>query len=110
MNDISVNDTTPIKDYEIWNDKNLSFFVIPRHEPWIDDGILFDRKICDGIIDYTQKDNKIIEVYNLNADEIVTKYYDGWYPFLIKSSSLSVSSLLLFIFKFVKNIYLFLII
>tara|TARA_Y100001963_G_scaffold140284_1_gene207135 strand:+ start:1233 stop:2093 length:861 start_codon:yes stop_codon:yes gene_type:complete len=87
MNDISVNDSTPIKDYEIWNDKNLSFFVIPRHEPWIDDGILSDRNMCDNIIDYTQKDNKIIEVYNLNADEIVTKYYDGWYPFLIKSSN-----------------------
>jgi hypothetical protein len=87
MNDISVNDITPIKDYEIWNDGDLSFFVIPRHEPWIDDGILTDRKMCDNIINYTQKDNKIIEVYNLNADEIVTKYYNGWFPFLIKSSN-----------------------
>lgn len=86
-NDIKLNDNTPIKDYEIWKDGDSSFFVIPRHNPWIDDNILLDKDVCNGIIDYTQKENKIIEVYNLNADKIVTKYYDGWYPFLIKSSN-----------------------
>lgn len=87
MNDLSINDNTPIKDYEVWNNDKQNFFVIPRHEPWIDDNILKDKNICNDIIDYTQKENKIIEVYNLNADKIVTKYYDGWFPFLIKSSN-----------------------
>jgi len=86
-NDIKLNDNTPIKDYEIWKDGDSSFFVIPRHNPWIDDNVLLDKDICNGIIDYTQGDNKIIEIYGLNADKIVTKYYDKWYPFLIKSSN-----------------------
>ena len=37
------------------------------------------------IIEYTQRDNKIVEVYNINNEKVVTKYYKGWYPFLIKS-------------------------
>ncbi len=88
-NDKNLMDNKEIKDYQIWKDmdRGMNFFIIPRHEPWIDDRIINDNNIINKIINYTQKDNKIVEVYDLNFEKIVTKYYENWYPFLIKSSN-----------------------
>ena len=88
-NDISRMDNTDIKDYTIWNDtdRGLNLFIILKHTPWVDDKIVNNKNVIDKIIDYTQQDNKIIEVYGIDSERIVTKYYDGWFPFLIKSSN-----------------------
>ena len=86
-NNIALNDNTPIKDYEIWENDDKNYFVIPQHNPWIDDKILNDAQVRQKIIEYTQRDNKIVEVYNIDNEKVVTKYYKGWYPFLIKSSN-----------------------
>lgn len=86
-NDISLNDNTPIKNYEIWENDKENYFVIPQHTPWIDSKILNDAQIRNKIIEYTQRDNKVIEVYKIDHEKIITKYYKGWYPFLIKSSN-----------------------
>jgi len=88
-NDISIMDNTKIKNYEIWKDmdRGMNFFIIPKHDPWVDIEIIKSKDIIDGVLNYTQKDNKIIEVYGIDSKQIVTKYYDGWFPFLIKSSN-----------------------
>lgn len=69
--------------YEIWDDK---YFVIHKHTPWIDDQILNNQSVINGIISYTQLDNKIVEVYHISDKYIVTKFYKDYYPCLIKSS------------------------
>ena len=88
-NDKSLMDNTKIKKYEIWKDmdRGMEFFVIPKHKPWIDINIVQDKNVIDKILDYTQQNNKIIEIYDISSEKIVTKYYDGWFPFLIKSSN-----------------------
>jgi len=88
-NDVSIMDNTAIKNYEIWKDmdRGMNFFIIPKHEPWIDNQIIENKDVVDKILDYTQKENKIIEIYGIDNKKIITKYYDGWYPFLIKSSN-----------------------
>ena len=86
-NNIALNDNTPIKNYEIWENSGKNYFVIPHHNPWIDNKILIDAQVRQKIIEYTQKDNKIVEVYNIDNEKVVTKYYKDWYPFLIKSSN-----------------------
>jgi len=83
-------DNTSIRTYEIVYDSklNLNFFVIPKHSPWIDDRILGDEKVIKNIIDYTQReDNKIVKIYNITDDYIITEYNEDYYPFLIKSST-----------------------
>ena len=69
--------------YKIWDGK---YFVIPKHSPWIDEKILQDSGIINKIINYTQQDNRIVEVYHISDDMIVTKFYEDYYPCLIKSS------------------------
>ena len=88
-NNNNLSDNTPIKDYLIWkdSDRGLDLFVIPRHEPWIDSDIINNQDTIQNILDYTQSDNKIIEIFKLDKDLIVTKNYNNWYPFLIKSSN-----------------------
>ena len=88
-NNSTLMDNKEIKDYQIWKDmdRGMNFFVIPRHEPWVDIKIITNQSVIDKIIDYTQQDNKVVEVYDISSKKIVTKYYDGWYPFLIKSSN-----------------------
>ena len=86
-NNIAFNDNPPLKDYEIWENDDKNYFVIPQHNPWIDDKILNDAQVRQKIIEYTQRDNKIVEVHNIDNEKVVTKYYKGWYPFLIKSSN-----------------------
>jgi len=88
-NNSTLMDNKEIKDYQIWKDmdRGMNFFVIPRHEPWIDIRIITNQSVIDKVIDYTQQDNKVVEVYDISSKKIVTKYYDGWYPFLIKSSN-----------------------
>jgi hypothetical protein len=88
-NNSSLSDYTPIKDYLIWkdSDRGLDLFIIPRHEPWVDNDIINNSQIVQNILDYTQSENKIVEIFKLDKDLIVTKNYEGWYPFLIKSSN-----------------------
>ncbi len=88
-NNSTLMDNKEIKDYQIWKDmdRGMNFFVIPRHEPWVDIKIITNQSVIDKVIDYTQQDNKVVEVYDISSKKIVTKYYDGWYPFLIKSSN-----------------------
>lgn len=69
--------------YEIWDD---TFFVIYKHDPWIDVNILNSKDIINSIIRYTQLDNKIVEVYHISDKYIITKFYKDYYPCLIKSS------------------------
>ena len=92
-NNPDIMDNTNIKDYQIWKDidRGMDFFVIPRHEPWIDNEILSDKSSIDKILNYSQSDNKIIEIFRIDDNVTVSKYYDGWYPFLIKSSNNSYS-------------------
>ena len=71
--------------YEIWDDE---YFVVRRHEPWIDSNILESNETIQKILDYSQEDNRIVEVYHISSDMIITKYYKGYYPCLIKSSVL----------------------
>ena len=85
-------DQAPIT-YEIWRDckvektgELLDVFAIPKHTPWIDEKILQSSEIVKSIINYTQEDNKIVEVYHISEDYIISKLYDGWYPCIIKSS------------------------
>ena len=83
-------DNTSVREYEIVYDSTLnqSFFVIPKHTPWIDDRILNNEKVIKKIIDYTQReDNNIVKVYNITKDYIITEYNKDYYPFLIKSST-----------------------
>ena len=89
LNNNNLSDNTPIKDYLIWkdSDRGLDLFVIPRHEPWIDLNIINNQDIVQNILNYTQSDNKIIEIFKLDKDLVVTKNYSDWYPFLIKSSN-----------------------
>tara|TARA_Y100000593_G_scaffold93386_1_gene188078 strand:+ start:1817 stop:2698 length:882 start_codon:yes stop_codon:yes gene_type:complete len=88
-NNPDVMDNTPIKDYEIWKDtdRGMNFFVIPKHNPWIDDKIINNKEMVSRILNYSQSNNKIIEIFKMDDESAVTKYYDGWYPFLIKSSN-----------------------
>jgi len=88
-NDPSVMDNTPIKEYEIWKDtdRGMEFFVIPRHEPWVDQNIVKDSNIIKNILDYTQLKNKIVEIFKIDNNLTVSKYYENWHPFLIKSSN-----------------------
>ena len=53
----------------------------------MDSDIINNQNIIQNILDYTQSDNKIVEIYKLDKDLIVTKNYNDWYPFLIKSSN-----------------------
>jgi len=69
--------------YEIWDGE---YFVIYKHSPWIDEKILSNSSIINKILDYTQQNNKIVEVYHISEDYIITKFYKGYYPCLIKSS------------------------
>ena len=89
LNNNNLNDNTPVKDYMVWkdSDRGLDLFIIPRHEPWIDSNIINDTNIVQNILDYTQSDNKIVEIFKLDKDLVVTKNYSDWYPFLIKSSN-----------------------
>ena len=89
LNNNNLSDNTPIKDYLIWkdSDRGLELFIIPRHEPWVDSNIINNTNIVQNILDYTQSDNKIIEIFKLDKDLVVTKNYSEWYPFLIKSSN-----------------------
>ena len=89
LNNNNLNDNTPVKDYMVLkdNDRGLDLFIIPRHEPWIDSNIINDTNIVQNILDYTQSDNKIVEIFKLDKDLVVTKNYSDWYPFLIKSSN-----------------------
>ena len=89
LNNNNLSDNTPIKDYLIWkdSDRGLDLFIIPRHEPWVDSNIINNQDIIQNILDYTQSDNKIVEIFKLDKDLIVTKNYNDWYPFLIKSSN-----------------------
>tara|TARA_R110002074_G_scaffold189543_2_gene355396 strand:+ start:14468 stop:16003 length:1536 start_codon:yes stop_codon:yes gene_type:complete len=83
-------DDTSVRNYDIVYDSklDLNFFVIPKHTPWIDDKILKDKKAIKNIIDYTQRnDNKIVKIYNITEDYIVTEYNEDYYPFIIKSST-----------------------
>tara|TARA_Y100001938_G_scaffold138398_1_gene203819 strand:- start:6233 stop:7768 length:1536 start_codon:yes stop_codon:yes gene_type:complete len=83
-------DNTSVREYEIVYDSklNLNFFVIPKHTPWIDSKILNDDEVITNIINYTQKeDNKIVKIYNITEDYIITEYNEDYYPFLIKSST-----------------------
>ena len=83
-------DNTSVREYEIVYDSTLnqSFFVIPKHTPWIDDRILNNEKVIKKIIDYTQRENNnIVKVYNITKDYIITEYNKDYYPFLIKSST-----------------------
>lgn len=86
-NNILLQDNTPIKEYEIWEGDNIEYFIIPQHTPWVDQKIINDPQTCNSIIEYTQQDNKIVEVFDITQDKIITKHYKGWYPFLIKSSN-----------------------
>jgi len=89
LNNNNLNDNTPVKDYMVWkdSDRGLDLFIIPRHEPWIDSNIVNNTNIVQNILDYTQSDNKIVEIFKLDKDLVVTKNYSDWYPFLIKSSN-----------------------
>lgn len=88
-NNSSLSDHTPIKDYLIWkdSDRGLDLFIIPRHEPWVDSNLINNPESVQKVLDYTQSKNKIVEIFRLDKDLIVTKNYEGWYPFLIKSSN-----------------------
>ncbi len=88
-NNSSLSDHTPIKDYLIWkdSDRGLDLFIIPRHEPWVDSNLINNPESVQKVLDYTQSENKIVEIFRLDKDLIVTKNYEGWYPFLIKSSN-----------------------
>jgi len=89
LNNNNLSDNTPIKDYLIWkdSDRGLNLFVIPRHEPWIDSDIINNKDTVQNILDYSQSNNKIVEIFKLDNNLIVTKNYNDWYPFLIKSSN-----------------------
>tara|TARA_Y100001938_G_scaffold126800_1_gene179079 strand:- start:644 stop:1522 length:879 start_codon:yes stop_codon:yes gene_type:complete len=89
QNNFKLSDNTLIKDYLIWkdSDRGLDLFIIPRHEPWIDSDIINNKNIVQNILDYTQSDNKIVEIFKLDKNLVVTKNYNNWYPFLIKSSN-----------------------
>lgn len=89
LNNNSLSDNTPIKDYMVWKDSNrgLDLFIIPRHEPWVDSNVINNSDIIQNILDYTQSNNKIVEIFKLDKNLIVTKNYSDWYPFLIKSSN-----------------------
>ena len=88
-NNSSLSDHTPIKDYLIWkdSDRGLDLFIIPRHEPWVDSNLINNPESVQKVLDYTQSKNKIVEIFRLDKDLIVTKNYEGWYRFLIKSSN-----------------------
>ncbi len=89
LNNNVLEDNTPIKDYLIWkdSDRGLDLFIIPRHEPWIDSDIINNKDTVQNILDYSQSNNKIVEIFKLDNNLIVTKNYNDWYPFLIKSSN-----------------------
>ena len=89
LNNNNLSDNTPIKDYLIWkdSDRGLDLFIIPRHEPWVDSNIINNQDIVQTILNYTQSDNKIVEIFKLDNNLVVTKNYNDWYPFLIKSSN-----------------------
>ena len=53
----------------------------------MDSNIIKNQDIVKSILNYTQSDNKIVEIFKLDKDLIVTKNYNDWYPFLIKSSN-----------------------
>ena len=80
--------------YEIWencylketNNKFYDLFVIKQHNPWINDKIIDSDEIKNNIYKHTQDKNNITEVYNINKELIITKFYD-YYPCLIKSST-----------------------
>ena len=61
--------------------------MIGGYEPWVDSGIINNQNIVQNILDYTQSDNKIVEIFKLDKNLIVTQNYNDWYPFLIKSSN-----------------------
>ena len=89
LNNNNISDNTPIKDYLIWkdSDRGLDLFIIPRHEPWVDSDIINNLDTVQTILNYSQSDNKIVEIFKLDKSLIVTKNYNDWYPFLIKSSN-----------------------
>jgi len=89
LNNNVLEDNTPIKDYLIWkdSDRGLDLFIIPRHEPWIDSDIINNKDTVQNILDYSQSNNKIVKIFKLDNNLIVTKNYNDWYPFLIKSSN-----------------------
>ena len=66
----------------------MDFFVIPKHSPWIDENILQDNQLKQKLLDYTQDlDNNIVEVYYIDDEMIITKFYPNLYPSIIKSST-----------------------
>ena len=91
-------DNTAVRTYEIWKETNvpnpkfrwigMDFFVIPKHSPWIDENILQDNQLKQKLLDYTQDlDNNIVEVYYIDDEMIITKFYPNLYPSIIKSST-----------------------
>jgi|TARA_B100000315_G_scaffold255410_1_gene298670 hypothetical protein len=65
--------------YTIEEDDARKYFVNYNNFP---DNLVTDRQ---KIIDYSQGENKIIEIYeiNKNPSKIVTKYYDNYFPMVI---------------------------
>ena len=54
-------------------------FIIAPDTPIGDE--LYSKK--DQVIEYSNKDNKIIEILSITQNEITTKYYTSWYPLVI---------------------------
>ena len=74
----------PQRKYEVWDD----YFILHRHDPWIDPQILNDDELIQRILEYTQNpDNNIVPTYKIDENMIVTKWYDDWYPLIIKSAN-----------------------
>jgi GT2 family glycosyltransferase len=83
----------PQRTYEVWdgcdvNGETKSFFVIKRHDPWIDENILSDNSLVSKLLDYTQTEkNKIVKTFKISSDIIVTEYHSDYYPLIIKSAN-----------------------
>ena len=65
--------------YTIEEDGKQKYFVNYNNFP---NNVFTDRQ---KIIDYSQSENKIIEIYEINENpsKIVTKYYDNYFPMVI---------------------------
>ena len=55
------------------------FILIPKNKENLN--IILNKK--DEIIEYSNRDNKIIEIVDIDTDKIITKYYKDWYPLVI---------------------------
>jgi len=83
----------PTRDYQVWkncdiNGEALDLFVIPRHDPWIDERILLDPKLTKQILNYSQQDNNnLVKIFKLTNEIAITEYHEEYTPLLIKSAN-----------------------